>query len=69
MLKQNYCWAAAFLRPFDYVFGVIRPRLRIVLVDNEVNRDIIRPVVVVYRGDSYIAYLAGKIRQGIGEIF
>jgi hypothetical protein len=51
------------------VFGGVRPGLRIILVDNKVNGDIIRPVAVVYRGDPYMADLAGKMRQGIGEIF
>jgi hypothetical protein len=46
----------------------IAPRLRIVLVNGQVHRNIVRPTAIVDCSDSYMPDFAGEMCQRRGEV-
>ena len=68
VLKQNHLTIMPFLRPHNDILCHIAPRPRIVLVDYEVHRNTVRPVALVYRRNTYVPDLGGKMLQRICQV-
>ena len=62
MLEDDGSGIVAFLRTGDNLFCILLPGLGIVLIDYQVNRDIVRPVIVINRCNANVSDLAGKLR-------